>query len=146
MLPEIKLFALCFLGLSAGGVIAAGVFAFLAVIGVFPRLIGKTKTRGHIILYETFIVIGGIAGNLIDLYEFPIPLGSVLGQAALLIFGLSAGIFIGCLVMSLAETLDALPVLSRRVHLAVGLPYIILSIALGKLVGSLAFFWYGIGS
>ncbi len=28
-------------GLCAGGVIAAGVFAFLAMIGVFPRLIGK---------------------------------------------------------------------------------------------------------
>lgn len=146
MLPDGRLLALGFLGLSAGGIIAAGVFAFLAVIGVFPRLIGKTKTKKHIILYETFIVAGGIVGNLIDLYEFPIPLGTVLGQGALLIFGAAAGIFVGCLVMSLAETLDALPVLSRRIHLAVGIQYIILSVALGKMVGSLAFFWYGIGN
>ena len=34
--------ALAFIGISAGGVIAAGVFAFLVIIGVFPRLIGKT--------------------------------------------------------------------------------------------------------
>ena len=34
-------------GASAGGIIAAGVFAFLAIIGVFPRLIGKTKTRNR---------------------------------------------------------------------------------------------------
>ncbi|MDO4330980.1 MAG: stage V sporulation protein AB [Lachnospiraceae bacterium] len=146
MLPDGKLLALGVLGLSAGGIIAAGVFAFLAIIGVFPRLIGKTKTKRHIILYETFIVMGGIIGNLIDLYEFPIPLGTIAGQAVLLIFGLSAGIFVGCLVMSLAETLNALPVLTRRVHLAVGLQYIILAIALGKLTGSLTFFWYGIGS
>ena len=34
---------LAFAGLSAGGVIAAGIFAFLAMIGIFPRLIGKRK-------------------------------------------------------------------------------------------------------
>ena len=37
----LKQLFLVFLGLSAGGVIAAGVFAFLAIIGVFPRLIGR---------------------------------------------------------------------------------------------------------
>lgn len=30
--------ALLLIGLSAGGIIAAGVFAFLAMIGVFPRV------------------------------------------------------------------------------------------------------------
>ena len=31
-------------GLAAGSTVAAGVYAFLAVIGVYPRLIGKTAT------------------------------------------------------------------------------------------------------
>lgn len=53
--------------------------------------------------------------------------------------------FVGCLVMSLAETLQALPVFSRRIHLAVGFQYVILSIALGKLMGSLIYFVTGIG-
>ncbi len=135
-----------FTGLCAGGVIAAGVYAFLAIIGVFPRLMGKTGTRKHILLYETVIVAGGVLGNLLDLYEFPIPLGNLLGQAALGVFGLSVGIFVGCLVMSLAETLKALPVISRRIHLAVGLQYLILSIGLGKLVGALIYFWNGFGA
>lgn len=135
-----------FTGLCAGGVIAAGVYAFLAIIGVFPRLMGKTGTRKQILLYETVIVVGGVLGNLLDLYEFPIPLGSLLGQAALGVFGLSVGIFVGCLVMSLAETLKALPVISRRIHLAVGLQYLILSIGLGKLVGALIYFWNGFGA
>ena len=47
--------------------------------------------------------------------------------------------------MSLAETLKALPVLSRRLRLAVGLPYLLLSIAAGKCAGSLYYFLYGIG-
>ena len=42
--------------------------------------------------------------------------------------------------MSLAETLKALPTISRRIHLAVGLQYVILAIALGKLTGALIYF------
>lgn len=128
---------LAVIGLSAGGVIAAGVFAFLAIIGVYPRLIGKTHTNDHIFLYETIIIIGGVLGNISDIYEIPIRFG---GNAFLCIYGLSVGIFVGCLVMSLAETLKALPVISRRIHLAVGLQYVILSIGIGKLIGALIYF------
>lgn len=128
---------LAFFGLCAGGIIAAGVYAFLAIIGVFVRLMGKTGTRKHIFLYETVIIIGGVLGNVSDLYEFPLLMG---GNMVLGIYGLAVGIFVGCLVMSLAETLKALPVISRRIHLAVGLQYLILSIGLGKLIGSLVYF------
>ena len=137
--------ALLFVGLSAGGIIAAGVFAFLVIIGVFPRLIGKTGTKRHILLYGTVIVSGGVLGNIADLYEFPIPLHGF-SSLFLGIFGLTVGIFVGCLVMSLAETLKALPVISRRIYLAVGLQYLILSIALGKLAGSLAYFLCGMSA
>ena len=57
---------------------------------------------------------------------------------------MTSGIFVGCLVMSLAETLKALPVISRRIGLAVGLQYVILAVALGKLAGSLVYFVKGL--
>ncbi len=60
--------------------------------------------------------------------------------------GLFMGIFVGCLVMSLAETLKALPTISRRIHLAVGLQYLIIAIAAGKASGSLLFFIKDMGS
>ena len=49
-------------GLAAGSTVAAGVYAFLVVIGVYPRLIGKTATasKGKIFLYETIIALGGL--------------------------------------------------------------------------------------
>ena len=142
----LKQIFLGFTGLCAGGIIAAGVYAFLAIIGVFPRLMGRTGTRRHLILYETVIVAGGILGNVSDLYEIPLPMGSFFGTLFLGIFGLTAGIFVGCLVMILAETLKALPVISRRIHLAVGLQYMIISIAAGKLIGCLTYFWNGFGA
>ena len=137
--------ALAFIGISAGGVIAAGVFAFLVIIGVFPRLIGKTGTKEHIMLYGSVIVAGGVLGNLVDLYEFPIPL---FGLSSLFLgtFGMAVGIFVGCLVMSLSETLKALPVISRRLYLAVGRQYRILSRARGKLAGALTYFVCGMSA
>ena len=135
MFPKKVLLVL--IGLSAGGIIAAGVFAFLAIIGVFPRLIGKTRTNRHILLYETMIILGGVLGNIWDIYEIPLGFG---GNLFLGVYGTAVGIFVGCLVMSLAETLKALPVISRRLNLGVGLQYIILSLGLGKLIGSLIFF------
>ncbi|WAJ26027.1 stage V sporulation protein AB [Lacrimispora xylanolytica] len=107
------------------------------MIGIFPRIISATKTSNHIILFETCIILGGITGNVLDLYKFPIGYG---GNLVLGIYGLSVGVFIGCLVMSLAETLKALPIFCRRINLGVGLQYIILSIGIGKLLGSLVFF------
>ena len=56
MLLNGKLWFLGFFGLAAGGIIAAGIFAFLAIIGVFPRLMGKTGTKGKIMLFETCII------------------------------------------------------------------------------------------
>lgn len=98
----LKLGILAFAGLGAGAVIAAGIFAFLAIIGVFPRLIGVTHTAEHVILYETLLILGGTWGNLADFYAwaFPFP-----GKFVLAVCGTAVGIFVGCLVMSLAETL-----------------------------------------
>ena len=103
----LKLGILAFAGLGAGAVIAAGIFAFLAIIGVFPRLIGVTHTAEHVILYETLLILGGTWGNLADFYSvaFPFP-----GKFVLAVCGTAVGIFVGCLVMSLAETLKALPI------------------------------------
>lgn len=130
---------LAFIGLSCGGVIAAGIFAFLAIIGVFPRLIGVTHTREHVLLYETLLILGGTVGNLIDLYHIPI---AGFGSIFLAIWGISVGVFVGCLVMSLAETLKALPVLGRRIRLSVGIQYLILAMAAGKLAGALMYFGF----
>ena len=116
----LRLGLLAFAGLGAGAVIAAG-----------------THTAEHVLLYETLLILGGVWGNLADLYRVPFPFP---GRIVLVICGMSVGIFVGCLVMSLAETLKALPVLNRRIRLAVGLQYVILAVAAGKVFGAAVYF------
>ncbi len=128
-------------GLSAGGVIAAGLFAFITTIGVIPRLAGKTHTAYASRLYEDCIVLGAGLGNGAQLFGWKLFGGNPL----MAVFGLSAGVFVGCLIMSLAETLDAVPVMNRRMRLSVGFQFIILSLAVGKCAGALMSVLTGIG-
>ena len=127
-------------GVSAGGIVAAGIFAFLAVIGIFPRLIDFTGERSHILLCETMMILGGTWGCVIDLYQMPLLAGGAIFLAAM---GSAIGIFVGALVMSLAETLKALPVFSRRAHFGTGIQYVIAAVAVGKCIGSLIYFMFG---
>lgn len=48
----IKSIAVVVIGYSSGVVIAGGVFAFIAVLGIVTRLAQKTKTTNYIYLYE----------------------------------------------------------------------------------------------
>ena len=79
---------------SGGGVISAGIFAFLAIIGIFPRLIHYTGTKRSILLYETLLILGGTTGNILDLYHVPI---AGTGTAALIVWGLFSGSLWGVL-------------------------------------------------
>jgi stage V sporulation protein AB len=38
--------------------------------------------------------------------------------------------------------MNTIPVMNRRIHLATGMPYLIMAIALGKTVGALLYFIY----
>ena len=126
---------LILLGFSSGVVIAGAVFAFIAIIGVVPRLAQKTATQKHIKLYEEAIICGGIFGAATQMINFRLPIGTV-PVAAL---ALCTGVFFGCLAVSLAEVLDVIPVLSRRVRLQTGMAAFMLAIALGKLAGSVMY-------
>ncbi|MDR0999963.1 MAG: stage V sporulation protein AB [Clostridiales bacterium] len=124
------------LGFGSGAVISGAVFAFIAVIGVVPRLAQKTKTKNSLKLYEEAISFGGIAGCVEGFFKIPIPTHVVI-VAALFV---CVGIFYGCLAVSLAEVLDVIPILSRRTKLQQGIFFFILAIALGKLTGSILYY------
>lgn len=119
-------------GLAGGMATAAGVFALITVVGMIPRMAGVTRTGHRVRIYETAIALGGGIGNLVDLYKIPLPFGIV----GLIVFGVCCGIFVGCLVMSLAEIVDVFPIMIRRCRINVGFWAIIVALALGKMIGS----------
>lgn len=139
----IKQFICGVIGLGAGLATAGGVFALITVVGIIPRLAGKTRTAVHIRFYEWAIILGGTFGNIISVFRIPLPLGNVLGTLFMAIFGFGCGIFVSSLIMALAETLDVFPIMVRRIRLKVGFPMIVCGLAIGKTLGAFLYFYKG---
>ena len=124
-------------GFASGVVVAAGTFAFIAAIGIVPRMAQGTKTKQYIRLYEDAILLGGLSGCIFMFgnIQMHLPIWSVS------IIALLCGIFVGVLAMALAEVLNVMPILMRRAKLQKGITWFVVSFALGKLFGSLLYFF-----
>ena len=114
----LKTIYLIFLGLASGCMVAAGTFAFIAAIGIVPRMAKRTETQRFIRIYEDAIVLGGIWGTTAMFIRYRLP------SVPLLLGGyaLCTGIFVGVLAMALTEVLNVIPILLRRTRLTRGLP------------------------
>lgn len=125
------------IGISAGFLVAGGLFTVLFTVGLIPRFAGKTRTGSHVKIYETAVILGSIFWNLVTIYDISIPLGWLL----LGLYGFFSGIFVGCLALAIAEMLNGLPIFARRINFRRGLGIAILFLAIGKGIGNLIYFY-----
>lgn len=127
------------IGLSAGSIVAGGLFGFVVSLGIVSDFADRTGTADRIGLYEDAVAVGGILGNLVLLYEIPLTILSPL----LGVFGVFSGIFVGCWALALAEVLNVFPIFLRRINVTKGVGFVILGIAIGKVLGALIYFFFG---
>lgn len=130
---------LILIGLCGGITVAGATFALITTVNIIPRFAHVTKTSSYVTLYETVILVGGVFGSLMTTS----PLALILPEWTVILFGLASGIFIGSLAITLAEALDGTAIFARRLRLHTGIPWIVLSLALGKVIGSIFFFARG---
>lgn len=150
----VRTFLLALAGVSYGLLAAAGVFTVLAAVGLIPRFAGKTHTAYRVILYEEMVISGTVTGCVLSIFagycqigawcrrHFPghMALAEGLGLSVQAVFGLFAGMFVGCLALAIAEILDSIPILTRRISFRHGIGLVVLSMAAGKICGSLFYF------
>lgn len=150
-----RIFFLIILGTSYGLLAAAGVFTVLVAVGLVPRFAGKTHTGKKVVLYEEMVIFGTLSGCILSVFSRYCGVGAwlqqrypehlqaflELGSAFQAVFGIFAGMFIGCLALAIAEMLDSIPIFARRISFRHGLGFAILGMAAGKLCGSLVYFW-----
>ena len=127
------------IGFGGGMIAAGGMVALLIGLGITPRFAGITHTADRILLYEDFTILGAVAGNVLQLYEPSL----VVGKIGLAVYGLGAGMFLGAWILALAEMVDVFPIAIRRLKIKVGVPWIILTVAVAKICGSLLYFYKG---
>lgn len=126
-----------FQAFASGVVIAGGIFSFMAMIGIVPRLAQRSNTKNLTMIYEDAIMLGGVVGALKMFVDIKIFVG--LFGAIVLTF--TNGIFVGVLAVSLAEVLNVIPIFVRRAKITKGITAMIVALALGKFFGSIVDFF-----
>lgn len=126
------------IGLGSGLIAAGGVFVLLTIIGIITKLARRTRTEMYIRLYESIVIIGSIMGNIIYIYDIKLYGGPIL----LSIYGIFTGAFVGCLAISLAESLKVTSICMKRITLNRNqIRFVLLSVMFGKIVGSLVYYF-----
>ena len=90
-------------------------------------------------------VAGGMFALLIALGVISRFAGKTHTAAYVIQIGLFSGVFTGTWAMALTEIVDAVPVFSRRIRLKTGMPWLILSMALGRAAGAWMHAYFGYG-
>lgn len=154
---EVKYLMIIFSFLGFGLLSSGGVFTVFVTVGLVPRLADKTHTAVKIVFYENCIVAGAILGCILSVYpDFftgifgkraidVVPNWGLWGNLILAVFGILAGMFVGCFAIAIAEMLNTIPIFTRRISLGKGAGIVLLCLALGKTVGSLIYFYLRLG-
>ena len=121
----VKQILMALIGLSAGSIVAGGLFGFVVSLGIVSDFADRTGTANRIGLYEDAVAVGGILGNLVLLYDIPLTAISPLMG----VFGIFSGVFVGCWALALAEVLNVFPIFLRRINVTKGIGFVILVIA-----------------
>lgn len=140
-------FLLGVLGLSFGFSVAGGVFTVFTAVGLVPRFAEHTKSGDHILTYENMIILGCFLGTLFSLFSglaAPVAFSKRLAWLVLGFVGLFTGVYVGTLAVSIAELLDAIPIMTHRVKLKRGVSLVVAGLAVGKLIGSLFYYMNGV--
>ena len=139
ILREIILSVIAFL---AGAGVSAGVFAFVLVIGVVPRILRCSRIE-NIILIENVMICGVVAGNISSVLDTAYNLGFA-NMPKVPVSNICGNIIIvGCIAVALAEILHTFPIIYKRMKLRAGLGIIVISMAIGKAMGALYYFLTG---
>lgn len=141
---------LCISGLSAGFLTAAAYVAFIAMLGVFPKIAARTRTAKYCILYENCLMLGILLATFLQFFTIysSSDLSSVallptgIGYVALAFLGLFGGLYIGFLIGGLSEVLNVIPTYAQKVHIQKRVSLLIYFLALGKGTFSLLYFLF----
>lgn len=129
-----KLFV-ALLGLGGGLAVGSGMVALLVVFDLIPRLAQLAGAYQKSIWFESALVAGSVYWSLADFMDWEIrfPLHSL----PLAGIGLLDGIFVGMLAAALTEVMNVLPILAKRLQLGIYIQALVMSMVLGKVLGSL---------
>lgn len=129
----IKQLFMCVLALSGGMLVGTAAAAFVTLLDIIPRLSQVSNTSDKIGIYEITISISMTVTSLGALLGWSIGINY---KIFIVLIGFTLGAFVGLLASALAEVLNVMPVLFRRVSIEKYIIAVLIAVALGKMIGS----------
>ena len=123
-----------FIGLSSGILIGASYVALLVIFDLIPRLAQVSKAYHQSKKLELALVLGAFLFSILDMLNFKFQLPSLVTQ---LFGGIFNGIFVGMLAAALAEVMNVLPIIAKRLKLVASIKSLMIAMVCGKVVASL---------
>ncbi|NLK43615.1 MAG: stage V sporulation protein AB [Tissierellia bacterium] len=131
----IRYLALILIAFGGGVTVGTATAAFISILQIVPRLIQITNTRDRINLYQSTIIISFILAILVYFGNFSLYLPKIINIP----IGFIIGIFVGLLSSALAEVLNVIPILSKKLKVKDSLKYIVWALTGGKVAGALVY-------
>ena len=128
-------FLSAFVGLSAGVVIGSAAAAFFTLLNFISRTIQVANARKMVKIYQNIIALGASAYSFIYFSNITFKLNNMISA----LVSLFMGYFLGMFSSTLAEVLDVIPILSKKLKTKHRLKYITTSLLFGKTLGSLCY-------
>lgn len=121
------------IGLGMGLAVGSGFVALLTLLRIIPRLIQLTRTKYYLKVYISSVILGTLFGVFLSFTKMTWDEAKIL----LALWGILHGTFNGMIAASLAEILNVIPILFRRIKAEKYLIALLMAIVCGKIVGSL---------
>ncbi|GAB3052535.1 stage V sporulation protein AB [Virgibacillus ainsalahensis] len=121
------------IGLGGGLAVGGGFVAFLAVLGIIPRLIQLTKSEKLLTVFSACVIAGSLFGTYLSFTNITWNQPLII----LIIWGIFHGIFNGMLAAALTEVLNVFPIISKRIRIEKHLLLLLMAFVFGKIAGSL---------
>ena len=131
-----KYLLIILIGLGGGLVVGNALAAFIVLLDIIPRLVQISETQKYRVLYQNVFALGVITSTIIYFTDFYIELNNI----SIGIIGLIMGIYTGIFSSALAEVLNVVPVLSKKLKFKNELKILIYALLIGKVAGSL-YYW-----
>lgn len=125
-----------FIGLSGGLVIGGAYAAFITMLEIIPRLVQISETYDYNRSYKNAYILGVFIFTIFYFSDLNINLNNLL----VVITGLFMGTFTGIFSSALAEVLNVIPVMSKKLKMKDESKYLVYALLFGKVAGSL-YYW-----
>lgn len=133
MLLEILLIIL--FGLSGGALVGTSGAAFITLLDIIPRLAQLTNSSKLIRFYQSILITSTVGITLCYFLGLSVNFYKII----LIPIGFTLGVFVGLLASALAEVINVIPVLVRRLKIRKHVFIALFALSLGKVIGSLVY-------